>query len=426
MEGIEFAAAGQTDLKSLESLLQGFYDKNANTDPIVADTNSIFGSSASLWDTTEYCATVDSPFSFDLDTSSSIPTSPSSSASSPVSSPTMYQLPSSPQDSSSDEQEMFSNNNNFVFPADVSFTDFSSLVNGPDGRPIFNFDPVLLKASESAFQKSCLPPLPLATPIPMESAPVKAEPAPKKNAKKRKRPNNAKEIKFAKLDLSEEELLKFTASEMEDYIKAVSGSKTLSPSEEKELKRVRRLIKNREYAQSSRDKRKQYMEEMEGQINAVQQEKAVLQQRVDSLEMENKALKFHLSKILKSSTVTGSSPRSAAVNKTAAITFFVVLFSFGFFAFNSGGVGSITGAAPSQNFDAGHSFAPKGFKGRFLLQFDLPESQPTFVNSVLPTFLRELFAGYAPDSARACAEDPHSPECLAFRQQGHCVDGVCA
>jgi hypothetical protein len=62
---------------------------------------------------------------------------------------------------------------------------------------------------------------------------------------------------------------------------------------------VDRLIKNREYAQSSRNKKKEFVQELEKKISDLTNEKAALQQRVNVLEMENKTLKFHMAKAIR-------------------------------------------------------------------------------------------------------------------------------
>lgn len=418
MAAVEFALSEQ-DFRQAESLLQGFDEK--------ASTNFFWNE--------DTCSAESSPsVSFLLDSSSySSSPIPSSPASSPISSP-MYQIPSSPTDSlassSSDEFEqaiLASTLMETGFPMvsdTFAFTDFSAL-NLPvasESRP-FTFDASQIKMNESPFGASCLPPLPLAA-IVAEPAPKSAKTSPR-NSKDQKAPRKRRKTsagsKFAKLDLSEEEMLKFTGEEMEEYIRTLSSTRTLSPAEEKELKRVRRLVKNREYAQSSRDKRKQHMEEVEEQLQGVAQEKATLQQRVNELELENKALKFHLAKILASSRPSPSSPKSTSVpTKAAAVSFFVLLFSFGLFCF-SGSAGSFTGR-PANAFES--SFAPRSFKGgRMLLELDLEES---LLQKILPSFLHDFVSEHNAPTSSPCEVDPHGNECMELRMQRNCVGGACS
>ena len=58
-----------------------------------------------------------------------------------------------------------------------------------------------------------------------------------------------------------------------------------------------RLIKNREYAQSSRNKRKQYIEEIEKKLSESHAENSNLQDRISDLEFENKSLKLQLNRL---------------------------------------------------------------------------------------------------------------------------------
>lgn len=286
--------------------------------------------------------------------------SPSSTGSSPLNSPFSHsQSPSSPSSdilsspglsssSSSDEEADIRSSQpafNFV-PSDT--INISSWTFDPSS---VIFDSTSMMANEgSAFTTSCLPPLPVSIPLvsvsqppvaisltpTSPSSPCETSSSSTKASKKRRRTTAKADTKNMKADiLSEEELLKFDSKGIESYIKSITSSRSVSPAEEKEMKRIRRLIKNREYAQSSRDKRKAYMEEMEAKLNVVHTEKAALQQRINALELENKTLKFHLARTLKS---TAGSVASAFTQKSTAVpiaTLFIVLFSFGLFSLTS-------------------------------------------------------------------------------------------
>jgi len=81
-----------------------------------------------------------------------------------------------------------------------------------------------------------------------------------------------------------EKLLVMSSTELEKRVDDISCLRPLTQSELKEVKRQMRLVKNREYAQSSRIKKKQQVEEL-------QEENALLKERVQQLEDENRELK---------------------------------------------------------------------------------------------------------------------------------------
>lgn len=218
-----------------------------------------------------------------------------------------------------------------------------------DQNEFLSLNPLLGDLQGTAFQGSSLPPLPIAEMNPKNTRTT--EKPTKKRRRNQKDESMVSKLKAVKFEpLSRDDLLKMDSSEIEEYIKLISSNHTLPPSEEKELKSIRRLIKNREYAQSSRNKKKQYMEEMEKKLAEVEEAKEVLQNRVDQLESENKMLKTHLAKIgaaMKrdptilqkfkeiSKTTTNPSPSrhsrsSPPIVKTGMVLFMVIL-SFGFF-----------------------------------------------------------------------------------------------
>jgi len=104
------------------------------------------------------------------------------------------------------------------------------------------------------------------------------------SSKKRKLPQD-EDISF--VYLTPEKLLVISSQELESRISELSNIRTLNSPEMKEVKRQIRLVKNREYAQSSRIKKKQHVEELEDENNA-------LRERVQELEEENRKLKLIL------------------------------------------------------------------------------------------------------------------------------------
>jgi hypothetical protein len=95
-----------------------------------------------------------------------------------------------------------------------------------------------------------------------------------------------------------EDLLKFSSQEYDDYIKNISLKRPLTEREHKVSKKQRRLIKNREYAQISRNKKKTEYSQLSTQIDQLNQYNSELMDRVNQLESENKRLKEENSKLM--------------------------------------------------------------------------------------------------------------------------------
>jgi len=91
--------------------------------------------------------------------------------------------------------------------------------------------------------------------------------------------------------LSRENSLKYSSTDYEVYINSITCLDPLTPSEQREMKRQRRLIKNREYAQTSRNKKKEQFEQISVQLTQLQDYNAQLVERVYQLEDENSRLK---------------------------------------------------------------------------------------------------------------------------------------
>ena len=107
---------------------------------------------------------------------------------------------------------------------------------------------------------------------------------------KRKRVSK-KDVTTAKLGdgavLSEHDLIKLNSEEIDDYIHQLHR---LSKSEERDLKRIRRSIKNREYAQESRDRQKQLLESCRERCDTLEAEKSAMETRALQAEHINTEL----------------------------------------------------------------------------------------------------------------------------------------
>lgn len=105
--------------------------------------------------------------------------------------------------------------------------------------------------------------------------------------------------KFAK----EEDLNKMSSTEIEEYINTHQGILEMSTDYHRKVKRIRRAIKNREYAQSSRNRRKESFDELEREVKAMHEQVSVLLARNVELERENATLKDAIEKLKAASNV---------------------------------------------------------------------------------------------------------------------------
>jgi len=151
-----------------------------------------------------------------------------------------------------------------------------------------------------------------------------------------------------KVTLSRDELLTLTSKQFEAYVKQLESNKTLSYEERRELKRQRTLIKNRESAQASRQRKKSYVDEMEGKVQNLTNENSNLFDKVTNLSKENDQLKtevVYLQNILSKSglmdmlsngakkiqTLQNDFFSNKSQMKNTGIAFFILLFTFGLF-----------------------------------------------------------------------------------------------
>ena len=71
----------------------------------------------------------------------------------------------------------------------------------------------------------------------------------------------------------------------------------LSREEERNLKRIRRKIRNKVSAQDSRKRKKEYLDNMEDRVKACTDENSVLHKRIEQLETQNKTLASQLKRL---------------------------------------------------------------------------------------------------------------------------------
>jgi len=94
--------------------------------------------------------------------------------------------------------------------------------------------------------------------------------------------------------LTREELLSFTSEQFEEFVSKITEVRELTPSESNELKRQRRLIKNRESAQASRQRKKSHIDELERRVKDLSEENHSLKDNVSTLTSQNTQFKSEI------------------------------------------------------------------------------------------------------------------------------------
>jgi len=150
-----------------------------------------------------------------------------------------------------------------------------------------------------------------------------------------------------------EKLLTMSSKKLEEYVQSLARPLTID--EEKKLKRQRRLIKNRESAQLSRQKKKQYVEDLERKVQALTAETESLRTQVNQLTNNNLQLEEQVTCLQNfineqghEVPVPGQSVQLFNKNTaaTAGICMFVILFSFGLFFSAGTAPGAVDFASP--------------------------------------------------------------------------------
>jgi predicted RNase H-like nuclease (RuvC/YqgF family) len=85
--------------------------------------------------------------------------------------------------------------------------------------------------------------------------------------------------------------LVFTPSAIVQIIKEKRSTRRLTEEEDQDLKRQRRLVKNRVSALASRNRKKEETELMEDQVARLRKENMIQREQIARLESENESLK---------------------------------------------------------------------------------------------------------------------------------------
>ena len=104
--------------------------------------------------------------------------------------------------------------------------------------------------------------------------------------------SSQKRGKYPPLELSEEER---RICEREGI--KLPSHYPLSREEERNLKRIRRKIRNKVSAQDSRKRKKEYLDSMEDRVRACSEENDELHKRIEQLESQNKTLASQLKRL---------------------------------------------------------------------------------------------------------------------------------
>ncbi|CAG5126156.1 unnamed protein product [Candidula unifasciata] len=144
----------------------------------------------------------------------------------------------------------------------------------------------------------------------------------------------------------------------------------LTKQEEKNLKKIRRKIKNKISAQESRRKKKEYLEALEKRIEAYNHENNDLKKKVENLESNNRSLLGQLQKL---QSLVSKMPKAATATQTGT-ALMVLVFCFAVFL----------GSMSPSNLNIGYSTKPPMLGFVQPQTISLPQPQPQMGPQPLP------------------------------------------
>lgn len=199
-----------------------------------------------------------------------------------------------------------------------------------DVDPLLPADELLPEAGLGVAAAHCLPSV--------DSTYASAKPVvdqkPSKSIKKKKatrKPKKATPVPSLAnkkdLNFTREEVLTMTCQQLDKIVENIQQTRELTKEEDLEVRKQRRLIKNRESAAASRKRKRGMVEELEQKIAAFKAENTELKERLHKMSTENEDLRERLAR------ATGNSAwrlgRGNMPSAKAGLCLMVVLLSFG-------------------------------------------------------------------------------------------------
>ncbi|EFA83420.1 putative basic-leucine zipper transcription factor [Heterostelium album PN500] len=111
-------------------------------------------------------------------------------------------------------------------------------------------------------------------------------------------PSKEKDSQSTLVSLSKDQLNTFSSTEMEEYEHVNQNIRELSSQEKKDLKRQKRLIKNRESAHLSRQRKRERLTELEHRVEELTHNSGSLNKALTGLESENMVLKAEVNQLI--------------------------------------------------------------------------------------------------------------------------------
>eukprot|EP01129_Flabellula_baltica_P003525 TRINITY_DN13282_c0_g1_i1.p1 TRINITY_DN13282_c0_g1~~TRINITY_DN13282_c0_g1_i1.p1 ORF type:complete len:514 (+),score=151.50 TRINITY_DN13282_c0_g1_i1:35-1576(+) len=124
------------------------------------------------------------------------------------------------------------------------------------------------------------------------------------------------------------DLLQISSEEFDDYFERLASFKTITKSDKKEISRQRKLIKNRESAKESRQRKKSHVASLEQKVNDLTERNVNLQAALNSANQENMHLRMELDKYRK---MAAGQKQDIQQYPPGGVVLFVFLLSFGLF-----------------------------------------------------------------------------------------------
>lgn len=193
-----------------------------------------------------------------------------------------------------------------------------------------------------------------------------------------------------------------TSSEFEGYLERLGSVRAFSPSERSEIKRQRRLVKNRESAQASRLRKKEFVDELHVRLAELEKENAELRTELDRYKAQTSDLNDELSQYRAYCEENGLIPPTIERRyshlyngKTAGIVVMMVLFSFGLMFGSFSNSPSSSGALtilPVDTSSPGRIFKMGDFAKA---SFNIQDDGGQLTEDISPSRLRRIMGGSA-------------------------------